>query len=146
MNEPGRLGANLVLLEGIQAKFNGAQGQGSKAKKISLADLIVLAGNVSVEQAARRAGVDIDVPFTPGRTDASAQQTDPASIAVLKVTADGFRNYYNPGESYLKSLSAFVDKADQLTLTSSWPSPAATCRGGGGGPPRCRGTRAPRSG
>lgn len=125
VNEPELLGRNLTLLESIQTKFNSAQTQdqakdkGARAKKISLADLIVLAGNVGVEQAAKRAGIDISVPFTPGRTDVSQQQTDPTSFAVLKVTADGFQNYYNPQESYLKSLTAFVDRADKLTLTKN---------------------------
>ena len=80
----------LETLEGIQKEFNGAQTGG---KKVSLADLIVLGGCAAVEQAAKNAGHDVQVPFTPGRTDASQEQTDVESFAVLEPAADGFRNY-----------------------------------------------------
>jgi len=113
-NEPAELTAVLQTLEGIQQRFNGSQSGG---KKISLADLIVLAGAAGVEQAARAAGYDVTVPFTPGRTDASPDQTDAQSFAVLEPVADGFRNYLKmayavPAEELL------VDRADLLTLTA----------------------------
>ena len=113
-NEPAELTAVLRTLEGIQQRFNGSQSGG---KKISLADLIVLAGAAGVEQAARAAGYDVTVPFTPGRTDASPDQTDAQSFAVLEPVADGFRNYLKmayavPAEELL------VDRADLLTLTA----------------------------
>src|SRR5690606_6534908 len=90
VNEPAQLAKVLTVLEGIQAGFNGAQPGG---KKVSLADLIVLGGAAAVEEAARKAGHAIAVPFSPGRTDASQEQTDVASFAVLEPAADGFRNY-----------------------------------------------------
>jgi catalase-peroxidase len=103
-------------LETIQKEFNGAQAGG---KKVALADLIVLAGSAAVEEAAKRAGPDaaVKVPFSPGRTDASQEQTDVASFAVLEPTADGFRNYIRKGleESAAELL---VDKANLLTLTA----------------------------
>ncbi len=85
----------LQTLEGIQKEFNDAQAGGKK--KVSLADLIVLGGCAAVEQAAKNAGHDVQVPFTPGRTDASQEQTDVESFAVLEPTADGFRNYLGQG-------------------------------------------------
>ena len=113
-NEPARLGKVLKVLEGIQAEFNKAQSGG---KKVSLADLIVLAGCAGVEQAAKKAGVQVEVPFTPGRMDASQEETDIESFAVLEPQADGFRNYLKkkftvPAEEML------VDKAQLLTLTA----------------------------
>ena len=90
VNQPAQLAKVLKTLEGIQSAFNGAQAGG---KKVSLADLIVLAGCAGVEQAAKNAGHTVTVPFTPGRMDASQEQTDVASFAVLEPIADGFRNY-----------------------------------------------------
>jgi catalase-peroxidase len=114
VNQPARLARVLSVLEGLQRSFNAAQKGG---KKISLADLIVLAGCAAVEQAARAGGHPVDVPFTPGRTDASQAQTDAASFAVLEPVADGFRNHRRagldvPGEAML------VDRAQLLTLTA----------------------------
>jgi catalase-peroxidase len=91
VNNPSELANVLKRLERIQKDFNGAQSGG---KKVSLADLIVLGGAAAIEQAAKKAGHDVQVPFTPGRTDASREQTDVASFAVLEPTADGFRNYF----------------------------------------------------
>ncbi len=90
VNQPDQLAKVLETLEGIQKEFNSAQSGG---KKVSLADLIVLAGCAGVEKAAKDAGHDITVPFTPGRMDASQEQTDVESFAVLEPAADGFRNY-----------------------------------------------------
>ena len=114
VNRPEQLAGVLKTLEGIQRAFNGAQSGG---KKVSLADLIVLAGGVGVEQAAKQAGFDVVVPFTPGRTDASQEHTDVESFAVLEPIADGFRNYLKrdigiPAERLL------VDKAQLLALTA----------------------------
>jgi catalase-peroxidase len=114
VNQPAQLAKILKSLESIQAKFNSAQSGG---KKISLADLIVLAGCAGVEQAARNAGQKLKVPFTPGRMDASQEQTDEISFAVLEPKADGFRNY----QKTLYAVSAeemLVDKAQLLTLTA----------------------------
>ena len=93
VNRPAELARVLETLEGIRGAFNEAQ---AARKKISLADLVVLAGNAGVEQAARNAGHDVAVPFTPGRTDALQEQTDAASFAPLEPVADGFRNYAKP--------------------------------------------------
>ena len=90
VNNPAELAKVLQRLEGIQKDFNGAQSGG---KKVSLADLIVLGGSAAIEQAAKSAGYNVQVPFTPGRADASEAQTDVASFAPLEPTADGFRNY-----------------------------------------------------
>ena len=116
-NEPQLLARNIAMLRNIQKKFNQAQTQGPKPKKISMADLIVLAGNTGVEEAALKAGSRIEVPFLPGRNDASQEQTEVKSFDFLKVTADGFRNYYNKDQSYLNPSLAFADKADLLNLT-----------------------------
>ncbi len=113
VNNPAELKKVLVKLEGIQKGFNRAQKGG---KKVSLADLIVLGGAAAIEQAARQAGQAIDVPFRPGRMDASQAQTDAASFAVLEPTADGFRNYYGAGNR-LSPAEMLVDKANLLTLT-----------------------------
>ncbi|MEM8514305.1 catalase-peroxidase [Massilia sp. MP_M2] len=113
-NEPEQLGRVLAQLEGVQAEFNAAQTGG---KQVSLADLIVLAGNAGVEAAAKAAGHDIAVPFTPGRTDASQEQTDVESFDALEPVADAFRNY----EKALYSISAeslMIDRAQLLTLTA----------------------------
>jgi catalase-peroxidase len=112
VNRPAQLATVLKTLEGIQSKFNSAGG-----KKISLADLIVLAGGVGIEQAAKKAGVDVAVPFAPGRTDALQEQTDVESFAVLEPTADGFRNYHKR-DTGLPIELMLVDKAQLLTLTA----------------------------
>jgi catalase-peroxidase len=114
VNEPGELGGALQALEKIQHDFNAAQAGG---KKVSLADLIVLGGCAAVEQAAKNAGVDITVPFAPGRTDASQEQTDVESFAVLEPRADGFRNYVGDDET-LSAETLLLDKAYMLTLTA----------------------------
>jgi catalase-peroxidase len=113
-NEPAELGKVLQSLERIQQEYNGAQSGG---KKVSLADLIVLGGNAAVEQAAKNAGYDIAVPFAPGRTDASQEQTDVESFGVLEPTADGFRNYYQPGEK-VPPETKLLDRAFMLKLTA----------------------------
>lgn len=115
VNEPELLAKSLANLENIQRRFNSQVAR--EGKKISLADLIVIAGNAAVEDAAAKAGVRIDIPFKPGRTDASQEQTDVDSFSNLKVTHDGFRNFYRKGESYLAPAQAFVDRADFLKLT-----------------------------
>jgi catalase-peroxidase len=114
VNQPAELGRVLAKLEGIRHDFNAAASGG---KRISLADLIVLAGGAAIEAAAKKAGHDVTVPFAPGRTDASQEQTDVASFAVLEPAADGFRNYVRKG---LESAAAelLVDKAQLLTLTA----------------------------
>jgi catalase-peroxidase len=113
-NEPERLAKVLKVLEGIQADFNKSAGGG---KKVSLADLIVLAGCAAVEKAAKEAGQDVTVPFTPGRMDASQEQTDVESFAVLEPAADGFRNYLRAKFS-VPAEEMLVDKAQLLTLTA----------------------------
>ncbi|SCF05962.1 catalase-peroxidase [Micromonospora viridifaciens] len=114
VNNPDELATVLHTLEKIQEAFNAAQTGG---KRISLADLIVLAGGVGVEQAARNAGYAVEVPFTPGRTDASQEQTDVESFAALEPTADGFRNYLGKGHR-LPAEFLLVDKANLLTLSA----------------------------
>jgi catalase-peroxidase len=104
----------LRTLEGIQESFNAGQSGG---KKVSLADLIVLAGGVGVEQAAKNAGYDVEVPFTAGRTDASQEQTDVESFAVLEPQADGFRNYTGKG-TRLPAEYLLIDRANLLTLSA----------------------------
>ena len=104
----------LQTLEEIQQDFNSSQSGG---KKVSLADLIVLGGCAAVEQAAKNAGHDVTVPFAPGRTDASQEQTDVESFAVLEPTADGFRNYLRAGEK-LPPETLLLDRANLLTLTA----------------------------
>ena len=113
-NDPQRLAKTLKALEGIQSAFNSGQSGG---KRISLADLIVLAGCAAVEKAAKNAGVDVTVPFTPGRADATAEQTDAASFAVLEPVADGFRNYLKTQFS-IPAEHLLVDRAQLLTLTA----------------------------
>jgi catalase-peroxidase len=114
VNRPVELGKVLKALQTIQQDFNA---QASQGKKLSLADLIVLAGSTAVEAAAKKAGVDVSVPFAPGRTDASQDQTDVEAFAPLEQRADGFRNYTQAG---MESLAAelLVDKAQLLTLTA----------------------------
>ena len=113
VNNPAELAKVLTQLEGIQNDFNRAQ---SKGKKVSLADLIVLGGVAAVEQAAKTAGYPVKVPFTPGRMDASQEQTDVNSFAVLEPKADAFRNYYAEG-NLLSPTEMLVDRANMLTLT-----------------------------
>jgi catalase-peroxidase len=114
VNQPAKLKTVLQTLEGIQKDFNSAQTGG---KKVSLADLIVLGGCAGVEQAARNAGHDVTVPFTPGRTDALQDQTDTVSFAVLEPVADGFRNYLKTKYS-VSAEEMLVDRAQLLTLTA----------------------------
>jgi len=114
VNQPAQLKTVLQTLEGIRKAFNSAASGG---KKVSLADLIVLAGCAGVEQAAKNAGHAVTVPFTPGRTDASQEQTDAASFAVLEPKADGFRNYQKAKYS-VSAEEMLVDKAQLLTLTA----------------------------
>jgi len=114
VNEPAKLAKVLKTLEAIQADFNQAQ---SKGKKVSLADLIVLAGCAGVEQAAKKAGFDVTVPFTPGRMDASQEQTDVQSFAVLEPKADGFRNFQKARYA-VTAEEMLVDRAQLLTLTA----------------------------
>jgi catalase-peroxidase len=121
VNNPAELAKVLAKLEAIQKEFNNTQSGGDKAqsggKKVSLADLIVLAGGVAVEKAAKEAGFDVSVPFTPGRTDASQEQTDVDSFAVLEPLADGFRNYLKM-KFKASTEELLVDKAQLLTLTA----------------------------
>jgi len=114
VNEPSKLKSVLKTLEGIQKEFNSVQSGG---KKVSLADVIVLGGCAGVEQAAKNAGHDVTVPFTPGRTDALQEQTDVESFAVLEPKADGFRNYLKAKYSVLAE-HLLVDRAQLLTLTA----------------------------
>ena len=114
VNQPEQLQKVLRVLEGIQEDFNSAQRGG---KRVSLADLIVLGGCAAVELAARRGGFDVSVPFTPGRMDASQEQTDAASFAVLEPKADGFRNYLQ-GQFSRSAEELLVDRAQLLTLTA----------------------------
>ena len=113
VNNPAELAKVLDALEQVRSRFNSAQ---SRGKRVSLADLIVLAGAAAVEQAAKLAGHDVEVPFTPGRTDASQEQTDADSFAALEPTADGFRNYFGDGNGRSPAAS-LVDRASMLSLT-----------------------------
>ncbi|HEX6422838.1 MAG TPA: catalase/peroxidase HPI [Acidimicrobiales bacterium] len=114
VNEPAQLARALETLEGIQQDFNSTQ---TGNTRVSLADLIVLAGCAAVEQAAKAAGHDVTVPFAPGRTDASQEQTDAEAFAVLEPPADGFRNYLNPGEK-LSPETLLLERANLLALTA----------------------------
>lgn len=114
VNQPAELAKVLQVLETIQAEFNAAQTGG---KKVSLADLIVLAGSAAVEAAANKSGYGVHVPFTPGRMDASQDQTDVESFAVLEPTADAFRNYLRPGHAPFAA-ELMLDQANLLTLTA----------------------------
>ena len=113
-NQPAQLARVLAALEGIQSAFNGGQ---AGSKKVSLADLIVLGGCAAVEAAAKAAGHSVTVPFTPGRTDASQDQTDAGSFAVLEPKADGFRNYLQAGHP-VSAEELLIDRAQLLTLTA----------------------------
>jgi catalase-peroxidase len=117
VNQPAVLAKVLEKLEAIQKEFNRSQSNGNKRKKVSLADLIVLAGNAAVEEAAKRAGYDVKVPFSPGRTDAAQEQTDTQSFAVLEPAADPFRNYRRKGEPR-RAEELLLDRAQLLTLTA----------------------------
>src|SRR5690606_12519224 len=112
VNQPARLAEVLGTLEGIRRDFADAGG-----KKISLADLIVLAGGAAIEKAAKAAGHEVTVPFSPGRTDASQEQTDVESFGVLEPIADGFRNYLK-GRYTIPAEALLIDKAQLLTLTA----------------------------
>ena len=114
MNNPAALGKALQTLEKIQKEFNSSQSNG---KIVSLADLIVLGGCAAVKEATKNAGHDVKVPFSPGRTDASQEQTDVESFAVLEPTADGFRNYLGSGHRR-SAEELLVDRAHMLTLTA----------------------------
>jgi catalase-peroxidase len=114
VNDPPQLAKVLGVLERIQAEFNA---QAAGGKKISLADLIVLAGNAAVEQAARRGGIEVTVPFHPGRTDATQEQTDVASFAVLEPRTDGFRNFAHTDHAETIA-ERLVDRAQLLGLTA----------------------------
>ncbi len=114
VNDPDQLATVLRTLDGIRSSFNGAAGAG---KQISLADLIVLAGCAAVEKAARDAGVEVTVPFHPGRTDASQEQTDAESFAAMEPTADGFRNYLGKANR-LPAEYLLIDRANLLTLSA----------------------------
>ncbi len=114
VNQPAELAKVLQALEAIQTEFNASQSGG---KKVSLADLIVLGGGGAIEKAASGAGHDVKVPFTPGRMDASQEQTDAHSFAPLEPTADGFRNYLR-GKQRLSAEEWLVDRAQLLTLTA----------------------------
>ena len=117
VNNPAELAKVLDALEQVRSSFNSAQSDGrSGGKRVSLADLIVLAGAAAVEAAAKLAGHDAEVPFTPGRTDASQEQTDADSFAALEPTADGFRNYFGDGNGRSPAAS-LVDRASMLSLT-----------------------------
>ena len=114
VNQPAELAQVLPVLTNVQAKFNGTQSGG---KKVSLADVIVLGGCAAVEAAAKAAGVRVTVPFTPGRTDATQDQTDVESFAALEPVADGFRNYVHPDYASTAA-ELLVDRANLLTLTA----------------------------
>ena len=114
VNNPAELAKVLRSLEAIQSEFNASAAGG---KKVSLADLIVLGGAAAIERAAKDAGVDVEVPFTPGRMDASKEQTDAASFAPLEPLSDGFRNYRRAGEQFMSPEEALVDRAQLLRLS-----------------------------
>src|SRR5204863_6876119 len=113
VNQPAELAEILAKLEAIQKEFNASSGK----KKVSLADLIVLGGDAAIEEAAKKAGQDLKIPFSPGRTDASQEQTDVHSFAVLEPAADGFRNYLRKGHEG-SAAELLVDRANLLTLTA----------------------------
>jgi catalase-peroxidase len=117
VNQPAELAKVLRTLEAIQKEFNSTQSNGNKGKKVSLADLIVLGGCAAVEEAAKRAGHEVKIAFSPGRTDASQEQTDVHSFAVMEPIADGFRNYLRSGQP-LSAEAFLVDRAQLLTLTA----------------------------
>jgi len=112
-NEPAQLAKVLKKLEAIQQAFNGGKG----GKKVSMADLIVLGGGAAIEKAAKAGGVNVKVPFTPGRTDASQEQTDVESFAPLEPRADAFRNFTSKKQQFMQPEEAMIDRAALLTLT-----------------------------
>jgi catalase-peroxidase len=117
VNQPAELAKVLLKLEAIQKEFNSSQSNGNKGKKVSLADLIVLGGCAAVEEAAKRAGHEVKIAFSPGRTDASQEQTDVHSFAVMEPVADGFRNYLRSGQAP-SAEELLLDRAQLLTLTA----------------------------
>ncbi len=117
VNQPAELAKVLPKLEAIQKEFNSSQSNGNKGTKVSLADLIVLGGCAAVEEAAKKAGHKVKIPFSPGRTDASQEQTDVHSFSVMEPVADGFRNYLRSGQR-LSAEELLVDRAQLLTLTA----------------------------
>ena len=117
VNQPAALAKVLQKLEAIQTEFNSSQSNGNKGKKVSLADLIVLGGCAAVEEAAKKAGHDVKIAFSPGRTDASQEQTDVHSFSVMEPIADGFRNYLRSGQP-LSAEELLLDRAQLLTLTA----------------------------
>jgi len=117
VNQPAALAKVLQKLEAIQKEFNSSQSNGNKGKKVSLADLIVLGGCAAVEEAAKKAGHDVKIAFSPGRTDASQEQTDVHSFSVMEPSADGFRNYLRSGQP-LSAEELLLDRAQLLTLTA----------------------------
>jgi len=117
VNQPAELAKVLQKLEAIQKEFNSAQTNGNKGKRVSLADMIVLAGDAAIEKAAKAAGYDVKIPFTPGRMDASQEQTDVDSFVPLEPKADGFRNYRR-GLQRLSAEEMLVDRAQLLNLTA----------------------------
>ena len=117
VNQPGELKKTLEKLEAIQKEFNGSQSNGT-GKRVSLADLIVLAGDAAIEEAAKKAGADVKIPFSPGRTDASQEQTDAHSFAPLEPKADGFRNYLRSNGHEMRAEELLVDRAQLLKLTA----------------------------
>jgi catalase-peroxidase len=116
VNQPAELAKVLEKLETIQKEFNSSQSNGNKGKKVSLADLIVLGGDAGIEEAAKKAGHNVKIPFSPGRTDASQEQTDVHSFAVMEPIADGFRNYLRSGQ-ILSAEELLLDRAQLLQLT-----------------------------
>jgi catalase-peroxidase len=117
VNQPAQLAKVLKSIEAIQKKFNSSQPKGKKAKKVSLADLIVLGGSAAIEKAAKAGRHDVKVPFTPGRTDASQARTDAESFGYLEPVADGFRNYLKARFS-VSAEELLIDRAQLLTLTA----------------------------
>ena len=117
VNQPAQLAKVLQKLEAIQKEFNSSQANGNKGKKVSLADLIVLGGDAAIEDAAKKAGQDVKIRFSPGRTDASQEQTDVHSFAVMEPAADAFRNYRRKGEPR-SAEELLLDRAQLLTLTA----------------------------
>jgi catalase-peroxidase len=117
VNQPAELAKVLSKLEAIQKEFNSSQSNGNKGKKVSLADLIVLGGDAAIEEAAKKAGHEVKIPFLPGRTDATPEQTDVHSFAVMEHKADGFRNYLRSGQK-LSAEEWLLDRAQLLTLTA----------------------------
>jgi catalase-peroxidase len=117
VNQPTEVAKVLQKLEGIQKGFNSSQSNGNQGTKVSLSDLIVLAGDAAIEKAAKNAGHDVKIPFSPGRTDASQEQTDVHSFAVMEPVADGFRNYLRSGQT-LSAEELLLDRAQLLRLTA----------------------------